>query len=132
MFFRRTRSERQTPLKICMYHVLRFIPPWLRIYKPAILRSVEGALRTIQIECRKLLAEKKLEAASTGLIKSKDLISILLEANTAKGGKEVLSDEEVIGQVSVHSFSDAVTFIFRKPFLLQVLKLDEKSNPISR
>ncbi|KAG0146477.1 hypothetical protein CROQUDRAFT_107103 [Cronartium quercuum f. sp. fusiforme G11] len=95
----KTRSERLTPFKVCLYQVMRATPKWLHIYKPPMLRTIEELMETIQRECRTLLAEKKLEAASVDSTHGKDLISILLRANAAVDVKDRLDDDEVLGQM---------------------------------
>lgn len=83
-----------------LINILRAIPPSLVPFKSSSMQVVDESLAVMEGECRALLAEKKAEAAAGGPLMGKDLISVLVRANVAAAGKECLSDEEVISQVS--------------------------------
>ncbi|EGG12968.1 cytochrome P450 monooxygenase [Melampsora larici-populina 98AG31] len=93
-------SEGRTPLKLWIANMIRAIPPSLRLYEPTPMKMAGTCLKNMEHESRTLFSHKKKEVEAGGIVGGKDLISVLVRANTMSEGKERLTDDEVIAQVS--------------------------------
>ncbi|KAG0146478.1 hypothetical protein CROQUDRAFT_77651 [Cronartium quercuum f. sp. fusiforme G11] len=114
-------SEPRRPVKMVLGDLLRTVPPSLLPYKLTSMRIIKASLSTMEAECRALLAKKKAEAAAGGSLIGKDLISVLVRANIAASGKDCLSDEEVIGQLTTFLVAGHETTATALTWLLWIL-----------
>ncbi|KAH9819016.1 cytochrome P450 monooxygenase [Melampsora americana] len=114
-------AKGRTPFKFLIGDILRLIPPSLRIFKPNSMKIVQRSLTTMEDESRTLLSHKKKEAEAGGLLGGKDLISVLVRANTISEGKECLSDDEVIAQMTTFLFAGHETTATSLTWMLWIL-----------
>ncbi|EGG12967.1 cytochrome P450 monooxygenase [Melampsora larici-populina 98AG31] len=110
----------RTPLKILIASIIRSIPPSLRLYQPKSMKIVDISLQTMENESRALLSHKKKEAEAGGLLGGKDLISVLVRANTMSE-EGSLSDEEVISQMTTFLFAGHETTATSLTWMLWIL-----------
>lgn len=114
-------AKQRTPCKILRENIIHSIPASLRFYKPPSLKLIERFLKTMEIESRSVLFQKQKEAEGGDVVGGKDLISVLVRANSMSEGKDCLSDDEVIAQMTTFILAGQDTTSIGLTWMLWIL-----------